>query len=178
MTTVELLSIVCRWINEKLGYKAIQGPSNNPAPKGRYISVVMQNVRQVGDIMVPGPRSEDGTTNKYKTAVKVASIQLYEVEGDGDWLRNIQNGLQSDEFCEFVEKNSPELDGLDTGFSVWEIGDIVDNGFQDGTFYFQQKTMSFDAQFHDYLEHRTQRMERIEVNLNNEENLSVEVENG
>ena len=175
MTSVDLLSIICKWLNEKIGYKSVQGPSNNPAPEGRYISVVLLNVHQVGEIMRPGPLSDDGTRNKYMPAVKEASIQLYEVEGDGDWLRNVQNGLQSDEFDEYVKENVAVGEGLDTGFSVWEIGDIVDNGIQDGTFYIQQKTMTFNVQFHDFIENRTGRMESVTMSMNNDKPFKIEV---
>ena len=161
MTRNELLTILCRFIENELHYKAFKGPSNNPAPVlTPYVTVYLQNVRQVGDRMIPGPASAGNA--KVKAFMKVALVQFYEVEGDGEAMRAIQNALQSDEFDAFVEANvEPREDGLDAGFSVWEIGDVVDNGFQDGTFFIQQKTMTADFQFFDYEEHTTQRIESV-----------------
>lgn len=161
MTGKELLTILCKYINEELHITAIKGPSNNPAPViTPYVTVYLQNVRQVGDRMIPGP--VHGGQRKSKAYMKVATVQFYEVEGDGEAMRSIQNALQSDEFDAFVEANvEPRDDGLDAGFSVWEIGDVVDNGFQDGIFFIQQKTMTADFQFFDYEEHTTQRIESV-----------------
>lgn len=173
MTTASILSILCQWING-LGYKAIQGPSNNPAPAGRYISVVAQGTRQHGDMLVPGP--VHGNQVKYKSSMQVLQVQLYEVEGDGEWLRDIRNRMQCDEFDAFVKSKVP-ASVKDDGFEVWEIGEIVDNGFQDGTFYIQQKTMTADFQYSDYILHTTPRMESVDGTINNEQ-LHVEVNNG
>ena len=177
MTRNDLLTILCRFVENELHFKAFKGPSNNPAPAERpYITVYLQNVRQVGDRMIPGP--VHGGQRKSKAYMKVATVQFYEVEGDGEAMREIQNALQSDEFDAFVEANvEPRDDGLDAGFSVWEIGDVVDNGFQDGTFFIQQKTMTADFQFFDYEEHTTQRIESVNGTLNDEP-ISVEVNDG
>lgn len=173
MTSVLLLSILCQWINSLTDsnnvplYKAIQGPSNNPAPAGRYISIVSQNVRQVGDIMVPGPK-KDSDDVKFKTAMQVMNVQFYEVEGDGEWLRDLKNRMQMQEFDEFVASHVTVESGKDNGFSVWEIGEIVDNGFQDGPYFIQQKTMTADFQFYDHIAHTTGRIESVSGTINNE----------
>lgn len=178
MTSALLLSILCQFINGELNIKAIKGPSNNPAPSEKpYVTVYLQNVRQVGDRMIPGPVSEGNA--KFKAIMKVATVQFYGVEDDGEAIRKIQNALQSDEFDEFVStKAEIREDGNDAGFSVWEIGDVVDNGFQDGTFYIQQKTMTADFQFYDYIEHTTPRMESVCVTFNNDNPFNIEVKDG
>ena len=177
MTRDELLTILCKYINEELHITANKGPSNNPAPVlTPYVTVYLQNVRQVGDRMIPGPASAGNA--KVKAFMKVALVQFYEVEGDGEAMRAIQNALQSDGFDNFVASNvTARADGHDAGFSVWEIGDVVDNGFQDGTFYIQQKTMTAEFQFFDYEEHTTQRIESVNGTLN-DETISVEVNDG
>lgn len=153
MTADLLLSLVCQWLNS-LGYKAIKAPSDNPAPAGRYISVSLGSVRQVGDMLVPGPVPDDYTgTPKYKAFMQVASIQLYEVEGDGEWLRSIRNRLQLDGIDDFIANHVTPEPGKDAGFSIWEIGEIVDNSSQDGAYWIRQKTLNFDAQFYDYIAH-------------------------
>ena len=175
MTVPLILSILCQYING-LGYKAVQGPSNNPAPEGMYISVVAGNVRQHGDRIIPGPAT--AADHKFKEIMKVLSVQFYEVEGDGEAIRAIQNALQSDDFDSFVESHKPANQyGLDTGFSVWEIGDIVDNTTQDGTFYIQQKTMTADFQFLDHVAHVSPRIESVNGTIN-EEPFHAEVTNG
>ena len=175
MTVPLILSILCQYING-MGYKAIQGPSNNPAPKGMYIAVVPGNVRQVGDVNRPGPA--EASDHKYKEFMKVLSVQFYEVEGDGEAMRAVQNALQSDEFDAFVESHKPTNQyGLDTGFSVWEIGDIVDTSMQDGTFFIRQKTMSADFQFYDHVAHVSPRMMSVNGTIN-EEPFHAEVSNG
>lgn len=178
MTGDELLTILCQFVNTELHIRAIKGPSNNPAPAERpYVTVYLQNVRQVGDRMIPGP--VHGQQRKSKAVMQVANVQFYGVEDDGEALRSIRNALQSDEFDAFVSSNvTARADGNDPGFSVWEIGDIVNNGFQDGTFYIQQKTMVADFQFYDFIEHTTPRIESVDVSLNNENQFHVEVDNG
>jgi hypothetical protein len=201
MTGPTLLTILCQFINTELGIKAIKGPSNNSAPAERpYVTVYLQNVRQVGDRFIPGPvrgaqapifidggnvaatgeaATGDVPVRKYKAVMQVANVQFYGVEDDGEALRKIRNALQSDEFDSFVAAHvTPREDGDDAGFSVWEIGDIVDNGFQDGTFYVQQKTMVADFQFYDFIEHTTPRMESVDLSLNNEQQFHVEVNDG
>lgn len=183
MTSVLLLSILCQWINSITDgngnhpYKAIQGPSNNPAPAGRYISVVAQNTRQVGDVMVPGPK-KNASDVKYKTVMQVTNVQFYEVEGDGEWLRDLKNRMQLDEFGEFVAQHVVAEQGKDNGFSVWEIGEIVDNGFQDGPYYIQQRTMTADFQFYDHIVQTTERMAGVSGNINNEPFFVEEQTNG
>lgn len=175
MTVPLILSILCQYING-MGYKAIQGPSNNPAPDGLYISVVAGNVRQVGDVDRPGPAA--AADNKYKAIMKVLTVQFYEVEGDGEAIRAVQNALQSDEFDSFVASHSPASEhGKDPGFSVWEIGDIIDNSMQDGTYFIQQKTMTADFNFVDYIGHVSPRMMSVNGTIN-EEPFHSEVSNG
>lgn len=178
MTGDMLLTILCDYVTDELGIVCIKGPSNNPAPAERpYVTVYLQNVRQVGDRFIPGP--ESGQESKSKAVMQVANVQFYGVEDDGEALRKIRNALQSDEFDSFVAAHvTPREDGDDAGFSVWEIGDIVDNGFQDGTFYIRQKTMVADFQFYDFIEHATPRMESVDLSLKNEQPFHVEVNDG
>ena len=65
-----------------------------------------------------------------------------------------------------------------TAAQVAKMENIVDNGFQDGTFYIQQKTMVADFQFYDFIEHTTPRMESVDLSLNNEQPFHVEVNDG
>lgn len=201
MTRDILLTILCDYVTEELGIVCIKGPSNNPAPAERpYVTVYLQNEHQVGDMYVPGPiddaqapifldgdngsatgetASGDVPEKKYKAVMQVANVQFYGVEDDGEALRRIRNALQSDEFDEYVaSKCGDREDGNDPGFSVWELGDIVDNGFQDGTYYIQQKTMTVDFQFYDYIEHTTPRMQSVDVSFNNEQPIHIEVNDG
>lgn len=177
MTGPELLAILCRYING-MGIKAIQGPSNNPAPSERpYLTVYLQNVRQVGDRMIPPPVRPGETASI--AIMKVATVQFYEVEGDGEAMRSVQNALQSDEFDAFVAQQAgTRPDGHDAGFSVWEIGEVVDNGFQDGTFFIPQKTMTAEFQFYDFIGHSEPRIESADVTLNNDQPFHVEVNDG
>lgn len=160
MKTDDILSVICQWLNS-LGYKAIKAPSNNPAPDGRYVSVNLGPIRQHGDMLVPGPVKDGSTERKYKAVMQVATLQLYEVEGDGEWLRDIRSRLQLDDIKAFIDRQIPEEPGKDNGFSVWEIGEIVDNGFQDGAYFIQQRTMTFDVQFYDYYDHTAENAPRM-----------------
>ena len=178
MTGDMLLTILCDYVTDELGIVCIKGPSNNPAPAARpYVTVYLQHVRQVGERFIPGPVS--GQESKSKAVMQVANVQFYGVEDDGEALRSIRNALQSDEFDSFVAAHvTPREDGDDAGFSVWEIGDIVDNGFHDVTFYIRQKTMVADFQFYDFIEHATPRMESVDLSLKNEQPFHVEVNDG
>lgn len=165
MTREELLSAFCRFING-LGYKAVKGPTDNPAPLGCYISVVLGGVRQVGDMFIPGPANGK---EKVRETMQVATVQFYEVEGDGERLRDIRNRLQGDEFDKFVKAEFPETAGQDNKFSVWDISDITDNSSQDGPFWIEQRTMTADVQFYDHLAHTDEnspRMLGVSGNLN------------
>lgn len=164
MTNANILAIICQWING-LGYKAIQSPSNGPAPAGRHIAVALGNNRQEGRIMVPGPVNAGQA--KYKSLMIVSNVQLYEVEGDGQWLSDIRARLQTGEIDNFVESHTTPQAGKDVGFSVWEVGEIIDNGFQDGPFYIRQKTMAFDIQHYDHIVHSTGRMESVSGKISN-----------
>ena len=178
MTGDQLLTVLCDYVTDELGLVCIKGPSNNPAPAERpYLTAYLQNVRQVGDRMVPGPVSAQRT--KKVAITKVATVQFYEVEGDGEAMRSLQNAIQSDGFDAYVAEHvGTRDDGYDGGFSVWTIGDVVDNGFQDGTFYIRQKTMTADFQFFDYVEHTTPRMESVDMDFNERNTYHAEVTNG
>lgn len=173
MTSDLIKSLLCQWLNSR-GYKAIKAPSDNPAPAGRYISVNIGNVRQHGDMFIPGPVDEAAETPKYKSIMQVASVTLYEVEGEGEWLRDIRNRLQTDEFVEFAADRIEKEPGKDNSISVWELGEIVDNSSQDGGYWIRQRTMSFDVQFLDHIEHNVLRMASVDFEL--QENNSFEVE--
>lgn len=160
MTRQDILSAICRFINGN-GIKAIQGPSDNPAPKGSYVSITMGGVRQVGETLVPGPANGK---KKSKEFMQVATVQLYEVEGDGEALRKIRNLLQTDEFDEFV---MDAFGGTSDGeFAVWDISDITDNSSQDGAFWIEQRTMTVDVQFYDRIAHAAPRMNSVCGKLN------------
>lgn len=172
MSIQELLSVICQWINS-LGYKAIQAPSDNPAPAGKYISVGVGTVLQHGEMLIPSPIKETSTVSKKnKSVMHVAQIQLYEVEGDGEALRRIKDLLQLDEFDEFVKSHTQSTPAQDNGFSVWNIGEIIDNSGLDGAYWVNQKILGFDVQFYDYLQHNTQKIKSVKGKRNNE-NFSV-----
>lgn len=156
MTRSDILSVFCRFLNGN-GVKAIQGPSDNPAPKGRHVAVTMGGVRQIGEKLVPGPANGK---EKAKEFMQVATVQLYEVEGDGEALRKVRNLLQTNDFDAFVRKSFPEAE--DGGFAVWDISDITDNSSQDGAFWIEQRTMSVDVQFYDRIAHTDETAPRME----------------
>ena len=163
MTRSDILSVFCRFLNRN-GVKAIQGPSDNPAPKGTHVAVTMGGVRQIGEILVPGPANGK---EKSKEFMQVATVQLYEVEGDGEALRKVRNLLQTDEFDEFVMDAFSET--ADGGFAVWDISDITDNSSQDGAFWIEQRAMTVDVQFYDRIAHTDEiapRMESVSGTIN------------
>lgn len=176
-----ILATFCKWING-LGYKAIQGPSNNPAPAGKYVSVSAANLNQVGSPLIPGPRN--GERNKYRKVINTLTVQMYGVEDDGEMLRAVRNSLESDAFDDFVAQTLGVMDsGDDAGFSLLDVSEIVDNGFQDGAYYIQQKAMTAEVQFMDFIGHDTERMESVsgmmvEITKGKEEPFSVEVTDG
>lgn len=177
MTSDDIKSVICMWLNS-LGYKAIKAPSNNPAPAGRHIALNLTSTRQWGDMLIPGPRRDEKSPKKHKAVMQVSQVQLYEVEGDGDWLRDIRNRIVDGQLGRYVSGQFKSTeDGRDTGFSVWEIGDIVDNGMQDGAYWIDQKTMTFDVQFNDYLEHDALSILSVSGTANGED-FSVSVSDG
>lgn len=172
MTSEMIRSVICEWINS-MGIVAIQSPTNTPAPSGLHIAVSTQGVRPHGSFMKRGVKGE-GRANAMQY---VATIQLYEVEGDGDTLRMVRNSLETHDFDAFIAIKFPDTIDGESKFSVWEIGEIQDNSSQDGQYFIKQNTMTFDVQFNDFIENNTERMNSVTGKINNE-TLNVEVQNG
>ena len=146
MKAEDIRAAVCRWISS-MGIRAVQSPSNAPAPAGTHIAVSVLGVTQHGSEMHPAPG--EGRRFVYQ---HVATVQLYEVEGEGDDLRRVKDSLQNDRFDAFVKETFRDGTGLDYGFSVWEIGEIQDVTSQDGPFFVRQNTFTFEVQFNDHSE--------------------------
>ena len=170
--SLKLMKIFARWIEKEIGLEAVIGPTNNPAPKGEHIAIAMTNIRQEGDPFIPPPK-RSAEDKHYIAYMYVAQVQFYEVEGNGSSIRKLRNSFHSDRFDDFVAKQTKD-DSLDFGFSIWSIGDIVDNGTQDGTYYISQKTLVVDFQFYDYEESTAENMQSVTMELNNK-TLTIEV---
>lgn len=170
--SLNLMKIFARWIEKEIGCKAVISPTNNPAPKGEHIAIAMTNIRQEGDPFIPPPK-RSAEDKHYIAYMYVAQVQFYEVEGNGNSIRKLRNSFHSDRFDDFVAEQTKD-DSLDFGFSIWNIGDIVDNGTQDGTYYIPQKTLTIDFQFYDYEESSVENMQSVTMDLN-KHSLTIEV---
>lgn len=149
----EIKAFFCRVINGwKLGVKAIQTPTNKPAPKGTYIAVRESYVEQHGRPLTPAPNQRD-----HQTFLQVAGLVISEVEGDGTALREIRNRMQTEEFNVLAERE---------GFSLWEMGDIQSVNFQDGDFWVRQSRFALRVEFTDKLNYAAERIASISGAIN------------
>lgn len=150
MTAAELKACVCEWVNS-LGVTAVQEPSNHPAPDGLHVAVSLQSVEQYGrDMVQPEPDEDAGA---YVTIQYVATLRLYEVDGDGETLRSVRNSFGTPSFAEHVADTFPDSeDGRDLGFSVWELGSLQAADSQDGDGnWVRQWTFTATCQFNDFV---------------------------
>lgn len=158
MTISEIKRNICIWINTlNLGATAIITPTSHEAPAGTYIAVRDLGVEHYGEPLKPKPTN---TSTMNDTAfIYTADIVVTEVEGEGDILRNIRNLMQLPAFRSYASSN---------GFTIWGIGDIMNNDVKDGDFWIKQKSFTFTVNFTDHIAHSAQRALAASVEVNEE----------
>ena len=155
MTLDDIKTAICNWISDK-GEQTLKLPTNSAAVPGRYFAVGINHIGQYGTTTTPPP-SEYGVNKR--VAQYVATVVVHEVAGSGDKLREFRNDFGSEEFLQFVRKRFNTLnDGLDHAFSVWDIGDIVEETINDSDFYIQQYVVSFRLCFNDFIDDNKKRI--------------------
>jgi len=176
MTIDELKGSLCGWVNSLGSLKAIKSPSSDPAPDGNYIAIGTGTVEQHGRIMSPGANDEENT--KRKIAQHIAEVIFYEVEGEGDYLRNLKNLIQEDEFQDFINNYFyTEEDDFYHGFTVQDIGSISDISVQEKDFWINQRSLRFNVMFNDIMAPPVERMISVSGELNeNEFSVSISEE--
>ena len=166
MTAHDIQNAVCAWISS-MGFTAIMSPTSKPAPAGNYFSVSVTGMRQDGSRTNPGPAKEG--ESKHDVVQNVATVSIHEVEGDGENLRAVRNGIDSDAFDEFVSNRFASDDSEDRAFSVWDTGAIQDLSSKDGDFWIRQSVFTFDVHFNDFFDHAALPMESVNLDLNGTE---------
>lgn len=152
----EIKAFFCRVINGwGLGVKAIQTPTNKPAPNGTYIAVRDSYIEQHGMPLTPAP----GQNNK-QTFLQLLGLVITEVEGNGYFLREIRNCLQTESFRVLAESE---------GLSLWSMGEIQVNNFQDGDFWIRQSFFNLRVEFSDTLEYNAERIHSFDGTINDAE---------
>lgn len=138
MTIDGIKAAICTWLNTNNLGPAIATPTSNPAPEGKYIAVRDLGVDQFGEPL----RAKPGNVANANDAkfLMVVDIVMTEVEGDGDTLRKIRNKMQLKEFRTWAESQ---------GFTIWDIGSIMNNDTADGEFWIKQKSFTFGVNFVD-----------------------------
>lgn len=151
MTIDQIKSAICSYFNKSANFKVpfIKSPTEKAAPKGTYIAVKVDGVSQHGSMMVPNK----GEGYHFS---KVASVVFIEVEGDGDVLRHVQNELQMPSFVEHA---------ANAGFSVWELGQIIEAPSYDGEFYVRQWRMTVRMNFCDEAVSNIPKIETADVSF-------------
>lgn len=160
MTVFDIKDIVCLWLSSH-GYSAVKAPTSKPAAGGTYVSVAVGDIFQDGSAMMPPPGKQDIVFQH------IATVNLYEVYGDGEVLRNIKNLLQTDDFDNFANSRF-QIDEKDRSLSVWETGDIEETSRKDGDFWITEKALSFQVAFNDFIEIKTTTIKSVEGNVNEE----------
>lgn len=158
MTISEIKRNICTWINTlNLGATAIITPTSHEAPAGTYIAVRDLGVDHYGEPLKPKPSSSQIPNDT--AFIYTADIIVTEVEGEGDILRNIRNLMQLPAFRNYAESK---------GFTLWDIGDIMNNDVADGEFWIRQKYFQFTVNFTDHIAHSAQRALAASVEINGE----------
>lgn len=166
MSFQDIQKAVCAWITSR-GFTSVMSPASTPAPAGNYFSVSISDTRHYGHRTNPGPAKEGET--KHEVAQYVATVSVHEVEGDGENLRSIRNGIESDAFDEFIQSRFASEDSEDRAFSVWDVSDIQDLSSKDGDFWIRQSVFTFDVHFNDFFDHAALPMESVNLDLNGTE---------
>ena len=149
MTTDDIKTCIANWITDA-GFVAVKLPTNTAAQNGKYFAVGVNHLTQYGNTTKPSP--SEALTHK-RVAQYVATVVVHEVAGSGDTLRKLRNDFGSEEFLAFVRGRFNVLnDELDHAFSVWDIGDIVDETINDSDFFIQQYVLSFRVSFNDFID--------------------------
>lgn len=162
MTITQIKSLVCTWLNTNNLGPAIVSPTSTPAPSGKYIAVRDLGVDQFGAPIKAKPGSVADTNNT--SFMQVADIVMTEVEGEGDTLREIRNRMQLPAFRTWAESH---------GFTIWDIGSIMNNDTADGEFWIRQKSFTFGVNFVDKVKSSAVRALEAGVKIND---VAVDVE--
>ena len=136
-TVDDIKKRVCTWINSlDKGVPAIVTPTSHQAPEGRYIAVRDLGVDQFGRPIKAKPGN---VANANDTSfVYTVDLAVTEVDGEGDTLREIRALMQLDTFRSWADTQ---------GFTLWTIGDIMNNDMADGDFWIRQKSFIVKVNF-------------------------------
>lgn len=159
MTVDDVKKSICTWINSlNKGVPAIVAPTSHQAPEGRYIAVRDIDVEQFGRPIKakPGRVANENDTSFIYTV----DLVITEVDGEGDTLREIRALMQLDSFRAVAQAQ---------GFTLWRIGDIMNNDVLEGSFWIRQKAFTAKANFVDAVRHSALRAEAVGLELNAEE---------
>lgn len=162
MTIDSIKSLLCTWLNTNNLGPAIVTPTSNPAPQGKYIAVRDLGVEQFGAPIKAKPGNVDDANDT--SFMQVADIVMTEVEGEGDTLREIRNRMQLPAFRSWAETQ---------GFTIWDIGSIMNNDAADGEFWIRQKSFTFGVNFVDKVKSSAVRAAATGIEINGD---AVEVE--
>ncbi len=162
MTITQIKSLLCTWLNTNNLGPAIVTPTSNPAPSGKYIAVRDLGVDQFGAPIKSKPGIVADTNDT--SLMKVAAIVMTAVEGEGDTLREIRKRMQLPAFRSWAETQ---------GFTIWDIGSIMNNDTADGEFWIRQKSFTFGVNFVDNIKSSAVRVLGVGVKINGD---AVDVE--
>lgn len=162
MTIDSIKSLLCTWLNTNNLGPAIVTPTSKPAPSGKYIAVRDLGVDQFGAPIKSKPGIVADTDDT--SFMQVADIVMTEVEGEGDTLREIRNRMQLPAFRSWAETQ---------GFTIWDIGSIMNNDAADGKFWIRQKSFTFGVNFVDKVKSSAVRAAATGIEINGD---AVEVE--
>jgi hypothetical protein len=134
MTEAGLEKALCSLLSS-LGLKAVRTRECKEAPQGCYYSVGVSSVDPVGKL-----HACMSSTGAYQYS---ATVVVWEVEGTGEGIRAFAQAVDSAEFRTTAEE---------LGFSIWDIGSIMDMSTLDGAFWIRQKRMEVLCAFSDIVQ--------------------------
>lgn len=154
MTTTEIKAAICTYFNSTapLGVPVIQAPVNAQAPAGTYIAVAVSSVAQHGNgihATAPGGSVPSAFENE-------ATLTFTEVEGTGDALRELRNGIQRRAFREAA---------WTAGFTVWTVGAMQEIRTFDGDFVVPQWRLQVAVNFEDRAAFAVGKIETVDFDV-------------
>lgn len=156
---------VCTWINSlDVEVQAIVTPTSHEAPAGRYIAVRDLGVNQFGRPL----KAEPGTVANENDTHFIYTVDLVitEVEGEGDKLREIRALMQLPPFRDYASEQ---------GFTLWSIGDIVNNDMADGEFWIRQKAFNVTVNFVGSVKYSAVRAQSAGIAVNGNDEFEVTI---
>ena len=150
MTETEIEKFFCTFISS-MGLVAVRSRECKQAPVGTYYSVGVTSVDSAGTLHETATR--DPLEPRQRVYQNVATLVVWEVEGERDGIRTLRNRIDTASF---------RAQAYEFGLSIWGMGSIMDMSTTDGPFWIRQKRMEITLAFTDVVDGEALPIESVE----------------